>query len=824
MTVKKKKAKSTKNPARRGRHAERAEEAQADITVPEFLPVLPARELVAFPSVMMSLYVGRPSSIKAVELAMNGDQLILIAAQRDLSIEEPQGKDLFNMGVVAHIVRTLKLPDGRYKVLLQGIVRAEVLKYRQSGAHLSAQIETIPPQSLKLTAADDLLINRIRENLQVLVQHEHLPEEMLLVTEELRDPGVLADVILAHYKLDHFKSQEALEEVDARKRLKLTDSIISDDLNQFLISENIRDKARDELTKGQREYYLREQIKQIQRELGEAEGLNEDLRALKETLNSAGLPPVVRAEADKQLARVERMPAESSEYALLRTYLEWLADLPWSVRTRDKLDLKTAEEVLNTDHYGLEKPKERILEYLSVRQLNRNTHGPILCFVGPPGVGKTSLGRSIARALGRNFNRMSLGGVRDEAEIRGHRRTYVGALPGRIIQGMKQAGSRNPVFVLDELDKVGADFRGDPASALLEVLDPQQNREFQDHYLNLPFDLSEVLFVTTANTVDTIPDALLDRLEVIYLSGYTTEEKIRIAQRFLIPRQCEENGIKDLKINFREDAIAFVIERYTREAGVRNLEREIGSLCRKLAREYAEKGKIQSRVDTKTVTRLLGVSKFDPEVNDRREAAGLVRGLAWTIHGGEVMPVEASVAKGNGQLSLTGQLGSVMQESAQAGLFYARSNATALKLDPEFHEKLDIHIHVPGGATPKDGPSAGITIVTALVSALSQRKVSREIAMTGEITLRGNVLPVGGLKEKALAALRYGIKKVIIPYENIKDLEDVPKEQREKIKFIPVKHISEVLEIALLGKPRSLAATAAAGSSSARKSQSRVTN
>jgi ATP-dependent Lon protease len=764
--------------------------------------------MVAFPSVMMSLYVGRRASVTAVEQAMERDRLIFIVAQCNQETEDPGKDDLYRVGVVANVVRTLKLPDGRCKVLLQGIVRAEVLRF-SGGDPLTAKIRPLGvPERYELKAEDEVIVNRIRENLQVLVEHEHLPEEMLLVTEELQDPGVLADVVLAHYKLDPAFAQGVLEELDPAKRLRTTDSIITDDLNQFLLSEKIRDKARDELTKGQREYFLREQIKQIQRELGEGEAAaSEDLAALRQSLDKVGLPKHALEEVSRQMKRLERMPMESGEYSMLRTYLEWIADLPWSERTKDRLDLDFAKEVLDEDHYGLEKVKDRILEYLSVRKLNKDSRGPILCFVGPPGVGKTSLGKSIARALNRKFFRMSLGGVRDEAEIRGHRRTYVGALPGRVLQGMKQAGSKNAVFLLDELDKVGADFRGDPAAALLEVLDPAQNTEFRDHYLGVHFDLSEVMFIATANTLDTIPEALLDRLEVIFISGYTTEEKVSISERYLLPRQIKENGLGRFKFSVPPRAIEFLIERYTREAGVRNLEREVGSLCRKIAREFAEGGKPPKQVTPEVVGKLLGPTKFDPEADDFKDTIGLARGLAWTVHGGEVMPIEVSTAKGNGQLALTGQLGSVMQESAQAALFYARSNAGALGLDLDFQQKVDIHVHVPNGATPKDGPSAGITIATALVSALSHRKIAKEVAMTGEITLRGNILPIGGLKEKALAALRHGIRKVIIPFENIKDLEEIPKEQREKLKFVPVKHISEVLAIALMGpqpkaKPR----------------------
>ncbi len=783
-----------------------AEAGPEPIQVPDTLPVLAAKDMVPFPGVMMSLYLSRPASIRAMEAAMAGDRLAFIVAQQDTQVEDPKGRDLYKVGVVAHVVRTLQVSDGRHKVLLQGLVRAKARKYEMKQRFIVTKISPLPaPPIRKLSAENQAIMNRIRENLQVLVEYEHLPEEMLLVTEEVNDPGTLSDVVLAHYKIELEDAQAALEELDPLKRLRMTDSAITDDLNKFILTEKIKDKARDEMSKGQREYYLREQIKQIQRELGDPDSGSDDLVALRERLTALNLPPQAKEESFKQLKRLDHMSPESSEYALLRTYLEWVTDLPWSKSTKDQLNLGKAKEILDEDHFGLDKVKDRILEYLSVRALNPDSKGPILCFVGPPGVGKTSLGKSIARALGRNFTRMSLGGMRDEAEIRGHRRTYVGALPGRILQGLKHAGSRNPVFVLDELDKIGADFRGDPASALLEVLDPHQNAEFRDHYLNVPFDLSDTLFLATANTVDTIPEPLIDRLELIFIPGYTSAEKEKIATKYIIPRQLTEAGLAAQKVQFTDAAITLVIDRYTREAGVRGLEREFGALCRKLAREVAESKKLTRVVDADRVSQLLGPTKYDPEMTEQREAVGLVRGLAWTSLGGEVMPVEVSTAKGTGSMTLTGQLGSVMQESAQAALFYARANAGVLGLEPDFHAKLDIHVHVPGGATPKDGPSAGITIATALVSALSGRKVSKEIAMTGEMTLRGNILAVGGLREKALAALQHGIRKVIIPFENIKDLEEIPEEQRKQIQFIPVKHVSEVLELALLGQRKRVA-------------------
>ncbi|NLF26209.1 MAG: endopeptidase La [Deltaproteobacteria bacterium] len=769
-------------------------EIRAEIDLPEVLPVLPSLDLVAFPSVVMALYLSHKDVIEAVESAMRSDKMVFVVTQTKSVNEEISSQDLCKLGVVASVIRTLSLNDGRCKVLLQGLVRARLLRLTQTKPFLKAKINGVLPEvSPVLEAADHGIVQRIRKNLQTLVEYEHLPEEMLLVTEDIEDIGILSDVIIAHYKLDLSFAQSLLEELDPIKRLRATDKILSDDLNRFLISETIKDKAQSELVKGQHEYYLREQLRQIQRELGEGEGASEDMQELKKALSQAKLSPAAKVEVDKQLTRLTRMHPESSEYAMLRTYLEWMADLPWSIRTRDRLDLASAKKILDQDHYGLEKAKERILEFLSVRKLKKDAKGPILCFVGPPGVGKTSLGRSIARALGRKFVRMSLGGVRDEAELRGHRRTYVGALPGRIIQGFKEAGSSNPVFLLDELDKIGTDYRGDPAAALLEVLDPEQNKFFRDHYLNIPFDLSSCIFIATANTLDTVPAALVDRLEVIFISGYTSEEKLSIAQRFLIPQDLKDKGLEGLKVTFKDEAVAFLIEHYTREAGVRNLEREIGAICRKLARNYVETGKIRTSVDAALINELLGVTKYEPEQNSKQDLVGVVQGLAWTVHGGEIMPVEVSLAKGKGQLQLTGHLGSMMQESAQAAMFYARSNAAILGLNPDFYSKVDVHIHVPGGATPKDGPSAGVTIVTALVSALCALKVPKDLAMTGEITLRGNVLPVGGIKEKVLAARRYGIKRVLIPHANLKDLEEIPKKQREKIKFIAVKQIDEVL-------------------------------
>ncbi len=765
------------------------------VAFPVSLAILPAKDIVAFPSVTLSLHITRDSSVRAVEKALMGNKYIFVVGQKEGAIDHTDAKSFYQIGVVASVVRFFPMSADRHKVILQGIARAQISNIGKAGDILVGEVELIRDKQivgLSKKAKEDL--SGVRTIISEMVQNEYLPEELLLLADEVDHPGVLSDILLAHFRLDVAYAQKLLEELDPEKRLCQTRKILIEELQRMQVGFSIQEKAYHELAKGQQEYFLKEQLKVIQKELGESASATDDLDDLRRALTSAKLPKFAAMEAQKQLARLERLSTESSEHSLLRTYLEWMADLPWSIRTRDRLNLKVAERVLNQDHFGLDKPKQRILEYLSVRKLNKDSKGPILCFVGPPGVGKTSLGQSIARAMNRKFLRLSLGGVRDEAEIRGHRRTYVGALPGRILQGLKQVGSKNPVFVLDELDKLGADFRGDPSSALLEVLDPQQNKFFSDHYLNLDFDLSEVLFVATANTIDTIPDALLDRLEVIYISGYTREEKLSIAKSYLLPRQLKENGIDKIDVSLSEASILLVIDRYTRESGVRNLEREIGTLCRKLARQYAEKRKVEAVITPQLVQRLLGVPAFDPEYRESQDLIGLAHGLAWTIHGGELMSVEVSVAQGSGKLNLTGQLGDVMQESAQAALFYARVNSEILGLAPDFYEKFDIHIHVPSGATPKDGPSAGITICAALISALARVRISHDISMTGEITLRGNVFAVGGIKEKVLAAVRYGVKRIIIPADNVKDLEDVPKEQRQRVTFIPVRHISEVLK------------------------------
>jgi ATP-dependent Lon protease len=771
--------------------------------IPTALPIVQTMDLVAFPGVMLSLYIDDQQSKLAIENAAGEDQYVLLLAESAAQHKGEPEDYLQKVGVIGTVAKQFNLNDGRYKVLIQGMARGRVTSFTKKADLIIANIEYVAESDeIILEPEDEELISTVHEKLRLLVEYEHLPEEILLVTEETEHPGLLSDIIIAHYKLHVEQAQVLLEELDPLKRLQQTATLLQDELRQFVLMEEVRDKTQEELTKGQREYYLREQIKQIQRELGDDSDESEDLAGLEAALAEAQLPKHAKEEADKQIRRLRRMSAESSEYAMLRTYLEWLSDLPWSVTTKDRIDIKGAEKILNTDHYGLEKAKERILEFLSVRKLKQDSKGPILCFVGPPGVGKTSLGKSIAHCLGRKFYRMSLGGVRDEAEMRGHRRTYVGALPGKIIQGLKEAGSNNPVFLLDELDKVGADFRGDPASALLEILDPEQNKDFRDHYLNIPFDLSKCLFIATANTLDTIPSALMDRLEIIRISGYTTDEKVHIAKQYLIPKEIEAHGLIEQKLKFQDKALLYTIERYTQEAGVRGLGREIASLCRKLARQLVEKKNLINIITPAAVEKYLGTPKVDPEEREHKAIVGMARGLAWTIFGGDVMPVEASIAKGKSSLTLTGSLGEVMRESAQTGLFYTRSHAEMYGIDPNFYSNADIHIHVPDGSTPKDGPSAGITIITALVSALTQRPIAADLAMTGEVTLRGNVRAIGGLKEKALAALRQGIKRIIIPEANLKDIEDIPKKQREQLKFIPVNDISQVLEIALLPKAR----------------------
>ncbi len=782
---------------------ENPENKGSQVEIPEVLPLLPIRDIVIYPYMMLPLFVGRDVSIRAVEEALSRDRLIFLVSQINPAEENPGPADIHRVGTIASIMRMLKLADGRVKILVQGLAKGEIETYLRERPYFEVKIrKVIEPALSEVSIEVEALMRTAKEKIEQILNLKNLPPEIVMVTDNISDPGVLADLVASNLRLKIEESQAILEIFDPIERLKKVNELLTRELELSTMQARIQNQAKEEMSKTQRDYYLREQLKQIQQELGEGDERAEEINELKKQIEKAKMPLEVKRESEKQLRRLEQMHPESSEASLVRTYLDWLVDLPWSKRTKDNLNIKKAKEVLDEDHYDLEKIKERILEYLAVNKLRRKLKGPILCFVGPPGVGKTSLGRSIARALGRNFVRISLGGVRDEAEIRGHRRTYVGALPGRIIQGIKQAGTNNPVFMLDEIDKVGTDFRGDPSAALLEVLDPEQNHAFSDHYLNLPFDLSNVLFICTANLLDPVPPALADRMEVIQLSGYTNEDKLQIARKYLIPRQFEHNGISAKHLEISDDAILRVIAEYTKEAGLRNLEREIASICRKVARKVAEGKTELTRVTRANVHAFLGPPKFLPEAEQEHHEIGVATGLAWTSTGGEILYVEASLSRGRGNLTLTGQLGDVMKESAQAAVSYARAHAKKLGIEEDFYQKLDIHIHVPAGAIPKDGPSAGITMATALISALTRRPVSRDVAMTGEITLRGRVLPIGGLKEKALAAFRAGIKTIIVPDRNEKDLEEVPKVLRRKLKWVMAKNMSDVLKVALMDREK----------------------
>lgn len=770
-----------------------------ELHISEQLPLLPVRDVVVFPYMILPLFVGRTKSMAAVEAALSGDRIIFLASQKELVEEDPTPDDIYPTGTAAMIMRMLKLPDGRLKILVQGLAKGRIQKFLAEAPYFNVQIETIeelPRDEVSLEI--EALMRTIRDQLSQMVSFgKTLAPEVMVALENVEDPGSMADLVASNLGLKLAEAQQVLETLDPLERLQKVQELLAKEVELTTVQNRIQSQAKEEMSRSQREYFLREQLRAIQAELGESDSRAEDVAELREKLAEAKPPEEICHEVDKQLRKLDSMHPEAGEYSILRTYLDWLVELPWSKTTRDNLNLNKARKVLDEDHYNLEKIKERILEYLAVRKLKKDMKGPVLCFVGPPGVGKTSLGKSIARALGREFVRISLGGVRDEAEIRGHRRTYIGALPGRIIQGMKQAGSNNPVFMLDELDKIGADFRGDPSSALLELLDPEQNHAFSDHYINLPFDLSNVLFIATANILDPIPHALQDRLEVLSLSGYTTEEKLSIAEQYLVPRQREANGLKEGEIRFSKPALQKLITGYTAESGLRNLEREIGSICRKVARRFAEGKKKQTLITDAAVGRLLGPPRYLPEEERLENEVGVATGLAWTEVGGEILYVEVSVMKGKGELALTGHLGEVMKESAHAARSYARTHAEELGIDPDLFEGRDIHVHVPAGAIPKDGPSAGVTMATALVSALSGRKVSKDVAMTGELTLRGRVLPIGGLKEKALAALRAHIKTVVIPYQNEKDLADIPRALRNKLEFVLARTIDDVLRVAL---------------------------
>ena len=773
---------------------------QQQVTIPDILPVLPLPDVVVFPYMIVPLFVNRERSAKAVDQALAENRMILLVSQKDPNVDDPKAQDLHDFGTVSVIMRMLKLPDGRVRILVQGFSRAKVEFYDESKAYLTAKVEPkAEPQTTPATPELEALIRNVKSSLEKMVTlGKNISPDLVAIASTLDDPGRLADLVASNLDLKADKAQQVLELLDPIDRLRRTHELMAKETEVLEIQNDINTQARGEMDKSQREFYLRQQMKAIQQELGEGNELQEEIEVYRTKVKKAKMPKDVAEEAERQLGRLERMHPDAAETATLRNYLDWMVSLPWSKSTKDNLDLNKAQKILDEDHYGLEKIKERIVEHLAVRKLKKDSKGPILCFVGPPGVGKTSLGKSIARALGRKFVRMSLGGVHDEAEIRGHRRTYVGALPGRVIQSIHQAGTNNPVFMMDEVDKIGADFRGDPSSAMLEVLDPEQNHAFRDNYLGVPFDLSNVMFVTTANMLDPIQPAFRDRMEIIQLSGYTQEEKVQIAKRHLIPKQIEAHGLKKSQIQFTDEGVRAIISSYTQEAGLRNLEREIGAVCRKVAKQVATGEKKARKIHTDNLDQFLGRPKVFQEELLKRDQVGVATGLAWTPVGGDVLFVEATAMKGRGTLTLTGQLGDVMKESAQAALSYARSHAKEFGISEDFFAKHDIHVHVPEGAIPKDGPSAGVTMATALLSLLTGKAIHRKIAMTGEITLRGEVLPVGGIKEKVLAAHRAKIDTIILPALNKRDLEDVNETIRNEMKFVLVDDVRSVFKAALI--------------------------
>ena len=779
-------------------------QAQDDlIKIPDVLPVLPLKDTVVFPYIILPLSVGRDKSVLAVDRALAESRVIMLVAQRDAANDNPKEEDLFQIGTAAVIMRMLKLPDGRIRILVQGLSRARVQHISQVDPYLQAKIQRIDEPPIEIAPLEiEALVRSVKESLdRVVTLGKGISPEVMVIAANLEDPGRLADLAASNLELKLTEAQDVLETVDPVARLRKVSDALVREIQVLTMQQEISSQARGEIDRSQREYFLRQQLKAIQQELGEGEELVEEIANYRRLADDKKLSEEGREEMERQIRRLERSHPESAETQIIRTYLDWLTALPWGTVSEDDLDLDNAQKVLDEDHYDLEKIKERILEYLAVRKLKSDTRGPILCFVGPPGVGKTSLGRSIARALGRKFVRISLGGVRDEAEIRGHRRTYVGALPGRIIQGIRQAGTSNPVFVLDEIDKIGADFRGDPSSALLEVLDPEQNFSFVDHYLGIAYDLSQVMFIATANMLEPIQPAFLDRMELIRLTGYTQEEKLRIARLHLIPKQTKENGITEEQITFTDEGIREVISGYTKESGLRNLEREIAAICRKVAVRVARGEEMKVEIDPPKVHEFLGPRKhFSEELLDR-DRVGVATGLAWTAAGGDLLFIEVVAVPGKGQLLLTGQLGEVMKESAQAALSFARAWSGSHGLSEDYFAKHDIHVHVPAGSIPKDGPSAGITMGSAILSVLTARPVNRRVAMTGEITLRGDVLPIGGLKEKVLAAKLAGIHTIIVPRLNKRDLADISDTITEGLTFHFVDHMDEVLNLALLETP-----------------------
>jgi ATP-dependent Lon protease len=765
------------------------------------LPMVPIRDVVIFPYMLVPFVIGRKSSIRALEVAIDGDKRIFLATQYDASVDNPKPNEIYQIGTISNLVQALKLPDGNTKVLVEGIERARILSLAEEDGHLQANLRLSPFRRQTFTGYDNLMTRVTQLFEQYIKLSQNANYDQVLSAVSLDDIGRLTDTIAAHLALSVEEKQELIEVFNPVERCKRLTDLLDVEIDKLQVDRSIQSRVKRQMERAQKEYYLNEKIKAIQKELGKKDEKS-DLDELRTRIEEAGMPKDASEKATQELRRLEMMPAMSAESTVARNYLDWLISVPWKKRSREIRNMEAAERILNEDHYGLDKVKDRILEFLAVRQLVRKPKGSILCFAGPPGVGKTSLGMSIARATGRKFVRLALGGARDEAEIRGHRRTYIGALPGQIIQMMKKAGTVNPVFLLDEVDKMSTDFRGDPAAALLEVLDPEQNSSFNDHYLDVDYDLSQVMFIATANVLHTIPQPLQDRMEILRLPGYTEEEKKEIARRFLVPKQMEATGLGPKQLAFDDAAVPSLIRQYTREAGVRNLEREISSICRKVSRAVVADGrKHRARVSANNLADYLGVPKFRSNLHDRRDEIGLVTGLAWTEVGGEILATETTLMEGTGKLMLTGKLGDVMQESAQAAMSYVRTRAHAFGIAKDFYQKLDIHIHVPEGAIPKDGPSAGITMATAIVSALTRIPVSGDVAMTGEITLRGKVLPIGGVKEKLLAAHRVGIRTIVMPEENRKDLADIPEEIIREFTVHLVANMDEVLKVALTGEP-----------------------
>lgn len=767
------------------------------VSVPSRLPILPLRGTVLFPELILPIMVGRKKSVKLIDEAMEGDRIIGVITQHSSEIEDPQPNELYTIGVAAHLVRMVKETDGTQRVIVQGLERIKIARYTQDDPYFIAAVEVISEEEATGVEIDALVMN-LKNLFQKAVElAPYLSAELKNMVMNIKDPGILADIITSNLNVNPPEKQEVLETFEIKERLSKVHLMLTKELQILELGNKIQSQVKEDIDKTQREYYLREQLKAIKKELGEIDEHGAELKDLKEKIEKAGMPEEAKKAAEKELDRLSKMPPASAEYTVARTYLDWLVELPWSKGTDDNLDISHAETTLDEDHYNLEKVKKRILEYLAVRKLKNDMKGPILCFVGPPGVGKTSLGMSIARAMGRKFTRISLGGVRDEAEIRGHRRTYVGALPGRIIQGVKKTGSNNPIFMLDEVDKIGTDFRGDPSSALLEVLDPEQNFSFSDHYIDVPFDLSKVMFITTANVLETILPTLKDRMEVLELPGYSDDEKLMIAKRHLIPKELNEHGLSPELLEFKDETLLAIINSYTREAGVRNLEREIAAICRGVAKDVAQGNEEKVITTPEMLHKFLGPVKFFPELAERTSDPGVATGLAWTPTGGDIIFVEATKMDGEKGLTLTGQLGEVMKESAQAALSFVRSKAKELGIEENFYQRHDIHIHVPAGAIPKDGPSAGIAMFIALTSLLTNRPVRSDVAMTGEITLRGLILPVGGIKEKVLAGKRAGIKTIILPQKNEKDLEELAEHVKEGLEFKFVQRMDEVVPAAL---------------------------